>query len=845
LSLSKNWIKNRLTRGNTMKMQMKILIVIVLVLLSFAPIIGIAGALYVPQKGTGTATLPPGSAAAPQFDVNNSMAALHKESLTPAQKKISSDLFTQETAPAGSTGTATVAARGPASGATVAYVYVSVDPSASTHVIDSYVIDVTDRDETNHIAVAKVNFDNLEKLASRSEVRSIQQVIPPRVRMGSVLAESDSILKTDLLRPLYINGTGVKVGVISDGVDHYSNAVGTGDLPTVASGKLNILSNVYGGDEGTAMLEIIYDMAPGAKLYFHDMGTNKLAFNHAMDDLVAAGCTVIVDDVGWYDEPYFQDGMIAMHVKHLISSKNIIYVSSAGNDFQNHYQGNFYDSGVNNWIGADVHDFSAGTGGADNDLYVHIPNGGSVCVFLQWNDNFRNPANDYDLSLWNTDTDEEVAYSWNSQGPDYGGYPPFEYIYYHNTNIDADFAIQVYKYEGDPRILEVFTWTDNGAGMYANNLYGPDSIFGHAAVPGVLATGALDALLPGYPIEPFSSQGPVTTLYEGTRDKPDLVGIDNVAVTGAGGFPTSFLGTSAAAPTVAAVAAVLKSAYPAKTGQDIANRIRYTAVDLGPPDYDYIFGFGRPDAWNAYSQVFPPGTTLTVLSNPTGANLYVDGISQGTTPKTITGVGLGYHTLWFNKTNFMDDYSLQWVPGDGSWTATRTMTAVAGSVTSGGAEVVGNPDNAMFSLYVDWRTGWDRMDFGDNVAPLTIYPRASQGISYAVSAGDKLDGGKPATTKGKMAEYRYTTAWAPIGWASPGKVFSKGIRLQEPPSPTEYILTGTTEPIIFTDVGHGMDTEVPRAFIVKQQLTVSDRQASAAGENRNYRIPITFTLTAL
>ncbi|MCX6682221.1 MAG: PEGA domain-containing protein [Methanoregula sp.] len=374
-----------------------------------------------------------------------------------------------------------------------------------------------------------------------------------------------------------------------------------------------------------------------------------------------------------------------------------------------------------------------------------------------------------------------------------------------------------------------------------------DSIFGHPAVPGVLATGAINAADSGNDdIEVFSSQGPVTNLFEGHRSKPDLAGIDGVHVTGAGGFFNPFYGTSAAAPTVAAAAADLRSAFPAKTGQEIANRLKFNAIDLGSGGYDTVFGWGRPDASNANTYSVPAGATEIVSSNPAGANIYIDGVSQGTTPKTITGVSWGRHTLWLNKTNFKDDYSSFSVGSTGTSGITRTLTAVAGSVTSGGTEVVGNSDNAMFSLWVSYQTFWNHMDFGDNLNGVALEPRASKGVSYAISAGDKLDGGKPAATKGKMAEYRYTTGGVPIGWASPGKVFSKPLRLSATPfSSPDYVLTGTTDPILFTGVGQGMDTPVPNVYYVKQEVTVSDRPVSAVGENRLYRIPITFTLTAL
>ena len=66
------------------------------------------------------------------------------------------------------------------------------------------------------------------------------------------------------------------------------------------------------------MLEIVHDMVPGAKLYFHDAGSNTVAFNAAIDELQANGCTVICDDVNWMNEPFFEDGIVASHVSPLL-----------------------------------------------------------------------------------------------------------------------------------------------------------------------------------------------------------------------------------------------------------------------------------------------------------------------------------------------------------------------------------------------------------------------------------------------------------------------------------------------------------------------------------------------
>ena len=168
------------------------------------------------------------------------------------------------------------------------YVYVYVKPGYSTHIIDSSVYEVENRDENFHIAVAWVDVEALKTLASLNGVRTITEVIPPFVNTGSVTTAGDTIHKTANVRSTYGNrGAGMKIGIISDGVDNLASAVASGDLPA----DVTVLSNTYGGDEGTAMLEIVHDMAPDAKLYFHDCGANNLAFNAAIDALIANGCT--------------------------------------------------------------------------------------------------------------------------------------------------------------------------------------------------------------------------------------------------------------------------------------------------------------------------------------------------------------------------------------------------------------------------------------------------------------------------------------------------------------------------------------------------------------------------
>jgi len=487
------------------------------------------------------------------------------------------------------------------------YVYIYLQPHKDTHIIDSYAQDVTDRDEENNLAVAWVPLKNLEALASLDEVRSIQSVLPPVCNTGSITSEGDAIHRTDQVRFLYNqNGAGLKIGVISDGVDHWTEARDQGDLP----GNLNILSNTEGGDEGTAILEIVYDLAPGAELYFHDCRNNQVAFNRAVDNLVAAGCKVICDDIGYYDEPCFEDGIIGKHIASVLTQNNIVYISSAGNDANSHYQGLFYDDGYG------FNDFSTGTS-AYKYLYLNIPPGGSVDAFLQWNDKFGSSSNDYDLSLWNYDTYEQpLAVSTNTQN---GHGDPFEFITYtNNTGGTIIGEIDVFKYSGATKMLELYIFTDNGASMYADNLKAEDSIFGHPMVPGIVAAGAINSQNLNK-ITSYSSQGPATICFPSAelRNKPDVCGIDGVQITGSGNFSSPFYGTSAAAPHIAAITALVWAQYPNKSSSEIRNLILSGAVDLGIPGFDYIYGYGRADALNSIQKgdTIPPVYQSAAVSN--------------------------------------------------------------------------------------------------------------------------------------------------------------------------------------------------------------------------------------
>jgi hypothetical protein len=122
--------------------------------------------------------------------------------------------------------------------------------------------------------------------------------------------------------------------------------IASGDLPGVGNPLGNtepvaVLEDFPGRtDEGRAMLQIVHDLAPKAKLGFATANTGELGFANNIRALAGdpaapnfrAGfkADVIVDYIIYLAEPFFQDGVIAQAVDEVVA-KGVAYFSSAGN----------------------------------------------------------------------------------------------------------------------------------------------------------------------------------------------------------------------------------------------------------------------------------------------------------------------------------------------------------------------------------------------------------------------------------------------------------------------------------------------------------------------------------
>ena len=529
------------------------------------------------------------------------------------------------------------------------YIHLENTEDATLQQLRDLGVDIEITNSDVNIVQAWVPPSALDEIAA---LESVQEITPPDygfTKAGRVTTEGDGIHRADLVRAFSgITGQGVKVGVISDGVDAWRTISGR-DLPS----SIDIDPDLPGsGDEGTALLEIIHDLAPGAELAFSGPRTSLGMVNAilwlANDAFDGEGADVIVDDLGYYTEPYFEDGPVALAAADAVAG-GAVFASSAGNSANGHYSGAFSDDSNG------YHDFD---NSAETDIALRVRLG--TQLFLQWNDQFGASGNDYDLFVCppglkpvKFNLQNGVCRGSNSEQD--GDDDPYESLFTLFSGLStADVYIR--KYSGDSRQLKLFVHR----GRVLEHGVTVGTLIGHEAVPGLLSVGAIDASDPGNDeAQSYSDRGPVEIYFPSreTRQKPDLMGIDGVLVTGAGGFGQEvegssfrrFFGTSAAAPHVAGIAALAieaqRKADPSMTKKAVADavtqKLRDTATDLGETGHDNIFGYGRADAWAALTDLADISTTdaLELYSLATYAETHtVNSTGDGADADTTDGV---------------------------------------------------------------------------------------------------------------------------------------------------------------------------------------------------------------
>ncbi len=501
---------------------------------------------------------------------------------------------------------------------------------------------------------ARVPVDTLLQIAQRPDVRFVDNFIPPITQRYVPTPEEEAafIAAQALVQPNVfasnviahgadrvintgINGAGVKVCVMSDGVNSLAAEVTAGRLPA----GIDVVAGQAGsGDEGTAMLEIVHQIAPGAALGYATAfnGVAQTAANIQTLRNAPHNCDILVDDITYFLEPPFQEGPIAQAVT-TVASGGALYLSSAGNSgsatksTSGTYQGDFVSGGA---AGAPISAVETGTlhqFAASTNYDTLTAQGGSRFESLNWSDPMGTSSNDYDFFALNSTGTSIIAQSTTTQA---GAQNPQEY--FNGTVFGAGTRFVILNYLGTAATRGLRIDTERGRLSIGTR----GNTFGHnagvnaitlAAVPTSSAGGGQFSAANG--VETYSSDGPRKLFFNPagvaltpgnvlfatnggtTLNKVDLAAAD-CSATGVPGFFT-FCGTSAAAPHAAAIAALVKSAKPTLTATQIRNAMTSTALDNEAAGYDFNAGAGITMADAAVRSVLTPlgvGTTFSPTS---------------------------------------------------------------------------------------------------------------------------------------------------------------------------------------------------------------------------------------
>lgn len=488
--------------------------------------------------------------------------------------------------------------------------------------------------------------DELSKLSGVPQVAAATEVLTPFTSAstcpsGTVVSEGEKQLhageEPGEARELFgVDGSGGTVGILSDSFNQATEAadgsgspiatrkskdVANGDLPGFANScegeqtPVEILddSESEGEDEGRAMAQIVHDLAPGADLAFATAFTGEAAFAAHIEELAkppaegGVGADVVVDDVAYPGEPFFQEGPIAVAVRHATEA-GATYFSSAGNNSALDSEGHE----IGSWEATEyrssgscppaiqafpsIHpnacmDFNPGAA-TDRTLGIEVAPGGTLTVDLQWNEPWEGVATDLDAFL----LDANGNLIANSAERNVSGdQTPLEFFQWDNPSATSPRTVQlvVNRFSGSSPRLKV-AFLENGSedveaieyprssgavkGGPATDVVGP-TVFGHNGAAAAMTVGAVPFSSTTL-AEEYSSRGPVTHYFgpvEGATpapklEPPEALSKPEIAATDCGKTsffsfrpkiePTvwRFCGTSAAAPHAAAVAALMGEA---------------------------------------------------------------------------------------------------------------------------------------------------------------------------------------------------------------------------------------------------------------------------------------------
>lgn len=588
----------------------------------------------------------------------------------------------------------------------------------------------------------------------------ILAALAPLSSQEATTADALAYIQADKLQAAGLTGSGIKIGVISDGAQGLASLQSQGVLPNV----IGVVNNFLGtGGEGEAMLEVIHQIAPKASLYFcAPTRGGTLTPSEAAPTASCAsalisnyGVNIIADDIG--GDFTFAPTQDTMQMQSLLAANpEVLAFYAAGNSAQGFYQGLFTPVTLSVAAGSitpagtyQVMDFGTASGGS-SDPYetVTVPAGASVAECWATSETpaadaeHATPATDNEMTAWILDTSGNVLSSAASTNTQNCGFPSwtnhgsttatvrlvFGITEKNNTN---PFYVIVSASTGICLCSSAFTMSHVTSGGTADVM---------ASVSRVISIGASG--VGSDSMEAYSQIGPALVDYTASQsgtntdgfptysytqlsspasyNQPVLTGEDAIPITpDPTYFPSSvFAGTSAAVPSVAGVAALLMQA--GFTHDQVLTALEDTGKTLEAGQ--------STDTWNGHDGFGLIQGYAALLDG--GVNIPQPAISTPTASQTITAG---------------DSVSFS---GDCSITGSATIASYAWSFGDGRTASTKSPGATKFTTAGSYDVTFDCTDSQGltNPTPATIHVTVK-----ASSSGGGGGGGTGGGTGGGQA----------------------------------------------------------------------------------------------